>query len=319
MAFSDKILKRFPIINRVIERAKVVSIPGFEKVPVYDVLQFFIVEIKRDVLPRRARSIAFSFFLALFPGMIFLITLIPYIPVENLQLNLIALLEDVLPMDSYQWIGPVVENTLEGTEGNLLFVVGTFLFSLVVSSNGMLAIMESFDKSNATFKKRPWWKTRLLSIQLTAILSGLVITSLVLIVGGKRFINFLLEEWGILNNFNFNLVSFFTFMVVLFIIFNSVSIIYYFAPAVQKKWRYISTGSTVACISIFLISLGFSYFVNNFGNYDKLYGPIGTIIALQLWIYYNSFALLVGFELNNSISFQKSVRTQQLETNSAEA
>ena len=310
MSVLDKILHRFPVLYKLVEWAETVRIPGFDNVPLYDVVFFFVNEIKRDVISVRARAIAYTFFLALFPSILFLLSLIPYIPVANLQDNLVLLIKELLPDES---IFRLFEETITGVvieqRGELLSI--GLLLALFFSTNGVLGIMESFDKSYSTFIKRNILRNRWVALKLTIVLFFLLILSLVLIVAGNQILTLLLSMFDILSPFTFILFSTLKWIIIILLFFNSISFIYYYGPATKKKFKFISAGSTLATLLAILISIGFSYFVSNFATYNKIYGSIGTIIALMVFIYLNSFVLLIGFELNASIAYNKNLRLER--------
>ena len=135
-----------------------------------------------------------------------------------------------------------------------------------------------------------------------------MVISLITIVEGNLLLKMLLKNFKILTPFNFIILSTLKWFIIILLFFNSISFIYYYGPAVKKKFRFVSAGSTLATFLVIVISIGFSYFVNNFGHYNRFYGSIGTIIALQIYIYLNAFALLLGFELNASIAINKNIR-----------
>lgn len=303
MALFDKILENSAKARDLLELAKEASLPGLQGVPVYYVIRFFIEELKRNVLVVRARAIAFSFFLALFPALIFLLTLIPYIPIDGLQDNMIGLLQDILPANAYELLDQTLTDTIQRPRGGLLSVgFGTALF---IASNGMIGVMDSFDKSIETFHKRNAIQKRWVAFKLTFVIFILTVVSVALIIEGNRILKIVAYDWLELGEWGVTLLSTFKWIIILFLIFNAFSFIYYYGPATKEKWNFMSTGSTVATVLTILFSIGFSYFVNNFGQYNKLYGSLGTIIALQVWMYLNSLALLIGFEINTSITYNK--------------
>jgi len=295
-----------PWLHSVYERAKGITFPGFDHVPIYDVLVFFRNEIKRDVISVRAKSIAFTFFLALFPGLIFLFTLIPYIPIPNLQNSLINFFMEMLPGDTFSVLEKTIRGVIQEQRGGLLSI--GLLFGLLISTNGMMAMMESFDKSYAGFVKRNPIVKRWVALKLTIVIFFLLVLSIITIIEGNQLLKLLLKTFDILTPFNFVLFSTLKWLIIFLLFFNSISFIYYYGPSLKKKFRFVSAGSTLATLLVILISIGFSYFINNFGNYNRFYGSIGTIIALQIYIYLNAFALLLGFELNASIAINKNLR-----------
>ncbi len=306
MSIVSRIISSNRALSRLYERAKEITLPGFDNIPLYDVAVFFRNEIRRNVISVRAKAIAFTFFLALFPALLFIFTLIPYIPVPHLQNDLVNFLREFLPNDAFLMLEETITGVVKEQRGELLSI--GLVLALFISTNGVMAMMESFDKSYAVFIKRSNLKKRLIALGLTVILFFLLVMSLITIIEGNQLLRLLLETFNRLSPFNFILFSTLKWFIIILLFFNSISFIYYFGPAVRKKFRFISAGSTLATFLVILISIGFSYFVNNFGNYNRFYGSIGAIIALQIYIYLNAFVMLLGFELNASIAISKNIR-----------
>ncbi|HXH19961.1 MAG TPA: YihY/virulence factor BrkB family protein [Chitinophagales bacterium] len=306
MSLVSRLMNSHPYLSALYERAKALTLPGFDNIPLYDVFVFFRNEVRRNVISVRAKAIAFTFFLALFPALLFLFTLIPYIPIPNLQNDLIKFIKEFLPHEAFVMLETTITGVIKEQRGELLSI-GLFL-ALFISTNGVMAMMESFDKSYAVFVKRSRLKMRLVALGLTLILFFLLVVSIITIVEGNLFLKSLLKTFNRLNQFNFILFSTLKWIIIILLFFNSISLIYYYGPAVRKKFRFVSAGSTLATFLVILISIGFSYFVNNFGSYNRFYGSIGAIIALQIYIYLNAFAMLIGFELNASIAISKNIR-----------
>ena len=280
--------------------AQKVSIPGFDKVPIYYVVKFFLSGAKNGYLATRASAIAFNFALAIFPTMLFLFTLIPFIPVKNLQIELLTLIQDFLPQNAFQFF----ENTLISVV--TVKKIGVFSFgafaSLIFSTNAVHALIQAFNNTYHTIDTRNWTAIRVVSTFLVFMIFVLIASSVLLITFGQFFLSKLVEIGILEMNITYYLISFGKWVIVIALFFFSISFLYYFAPAKKDQWKFISAGSTLATILALLTSLGFSYFVNNFGQYNKLYGSIGTIMVVLLWLYFNSFALILGFELNASIN-----------------
>ncbi len=306
MSIVSRIMNSTPWMHSFYERAKGVTLPGFDSVPIYDVMVFFRNEIKRDVISVRAKSIAFTFFLALFPGLIFLFTLIPYVPIPNLQNSLMNFFMEMLPGDTFTVLEKTIRGVIQEQRGGLLSI--GLVFALFISTNGMMAMMESFDKSYAGFVKRNSLVKRWIALKLTIVIFFLLVLSIITIIEGNHLLKWVLKTFDILSPFTFLLFSTLKWFIIVLLFFNSISFIYYYGPSLKKKFRFVSAGSTLATLLVILISIGFSYFINNFGNYNRFYGSIGTIIALQIYIYLNAFALLLGFELNASITINKNLR-----------
>ncbi len=296
-----KFIERCTLLGKeVVSRAKKISLPGFDGVPLYDVAIFFWRAIVDGSITTRASAIAFNFFLALFPTIIFLFTLIPYIPIENFQRELFLLLENVLPQNAFSIIENTIDDIINRPRGGLLSF--GFFMALVFSTNGIASLMSAFDATVQSFERRSWVGQRVVSIVLLFILSILVTICIALITTGQWALNYLVEHELLRVNFVYYLILIGKWLVTIGLFFFTISLFYYFAPAKKTRWRFFSAGSTLATVLCILTSIGVSFYINNFGQYNKLYGSIGTILVVLIWLYFNAIILLVGFELNASIN-----------------
>jgi len=291
-------IKRF--ILRMMIRARKVSFPGFDRIPLYDVLLFFYRSIVNGSITTRASAIAFSFFLALFPAIIFLFTLIPYIPVKNFQAELFLLIRDVLPASTFVAVEETIQDILTHQRGDLLSL--GFFMALIFSTNGLVSMMNAFDASLHTIERRNWYEQRIVAVFLLLILSVLLTVTITLIVAGQYALNYLDEYHLLGGRFAFYLLTFGKWIVIIALFFFAYSSLYFFAPAKKTRWRFISAGGTLATILSIIALLGFGYYIARFGQYNKLYGSIGTLLVLLLLFYIMSLILLIGFELNNSLN-----------------
>ena len=301
-----KLLKRIVYSSpgqRFIGYTKKVALPGFDEMPVYDVADFFFTGIQRGAIKTRAQSLAFSFFLALFPAIIFLFSLIPYIPVDNFQNQLLDLIKNLLPVNAYEATRVTIEDIIKHQRSGLLSI--GFLFALYFTSNGFMALMKGFNSSYHISEKRSPSKRRMASVVLTFILSTLLILAIVLIIFGEFAIKYLVAKQILRTKTQIWLLLIGKWTIVLVLFLMAISFLYYYAPSSKKRWRFVSPGSTLATVLTILTSILFAYFVNNFGQYNKLYGSIGTLVVIMLWIYFNSLILILGFELNASIDIAK--------------
>lgn len=287
-------------IHQFSDKAKKMSIPGFNGVPVYYVIKFFFSGIKNGYLATRASAIAFNFALAIFPTMLFLFTLIPFFPIQNMQAEILQLIREFLPENAFQYLESTLVSTLTVKKGGILSFGA--LASLFFSTNAIHALIQAFNNTYHSIDTRNWTTTRMVSTFLVFITFILVTTSVALIIFGQFVLTKLVESGILEMNITFYLITFGKWVVVIALFFFTISFLYYFAPAKKTQWKFISAGSTLATILALLTSIGFSYFVNNFGQYNKLYGSIGTLMVILLWLYFNSFALILGFELNASIN-----------------
>ena len=279
------------------------ALPGFQGIPLYHVADFFFTGLHKGSLKTRATSLAFSFFMALFPSIIFLFSLIPFVPIPNFQDQLLDLIRDVLPYTAYQAARATIVDIVKQQHGGLLSF--GFVFALYFTTNGFMALMKGFNNSYHVSERRTPGRQRMTALVLTFIISFLLIIATLLIIFSEIAIKFLRREEFIRNQTQVWLLQGGRWLVVLAVFFLAISFLYYYGPAVKKRWRFISAGSTFASVLSIFTSIGFAFFVNNFGQYNTIYGSIGTLIVIMLWIYFNSYILLLGFELNASIDHAK--------------
>lgn len=284
---------------------------GKAKVGLYDAILIFVQKMRNDRLIARANAVAFSFTMAIFPAIIFLFTLTPYIQnffpdVTNEQI--IGFLENILPEDLYQAADSTIHDIINKQRGGLLSF--GFVLTLILSTNGMNSLMGAFNASYKTVETRVFFKMRFIATVLIFILAISVMLSVGLLVVGQQLLYDNSVREVIQDRISIDIVIVLRF-VILYIIFQvTISSIYYLAPAVHKRWHFMSVGSVFSTFAIIIASFGFSYYVNSFGTYNKLYGSIGVLIVLMLWLFIISLILLVGFEMN--AAFDKA-KTKKLE------
>ncbi len=285
--------------SKITEKTGNLVLPGFDGIPINNVFKFVIKGFRRGVLVTRASSIAFNLLMALLPATIFLFTLIPFIPIPNFQQELVKLFESILPVNVYNLMESTIVDIVTNKSGSLLFVM--FFATIVFSTNGIHAVIHAFVTTSHNFKSRSWVNQRKVSVIL--LLVGLIMIAIAgaLIIFGKEAINTLVELGILEKSLVISIFILLKWIVVILLLFLAISFLYYLAPAKRHDFRFITAGSTLATLLFIITSLGFSAYVNNFGPYNKIYGWIGTLMVILLWLYLNSIALLIGFELNVSI------------------
>jgi membrane protein len=280
----------------------------WDNVSLYKIIKLLVRNLKQDEIMGRANGVAYNFILAIFPAIIFLFTLIPYvsrfIPQINSK-NILAFLAELMPPSMYDVISTTVLDIVSNTRGGLLTF--GFVFSLFLATNGMMALMRAFNACYKTDDRRGGFKMRLVATALTVNLAFVLFLAIVLLVVGQLALNYVLSnlneyEWlsGI-DQFTVYLIFVLRFVVIFIVFFLAVSSIYYFGPAIHFNWRFFSIGSFLSTILILAVSYGFSYYVTHFGTYNKVYGSIGVLIALMIWIQLVTVVLLIGYEINASI------------------
>lgn len=287
------------ISSRVARSTKQIELPLFDGLSLYDVSTFFFRGIIKGSITSRASSIAFSFFLALFPGIIFFFTLIPFFPVDSLEMEVFRVFQRVLPPDTYDAVKVTIDDVMHNKRGGLLSV--GFILALLFSTNGISSIISNFNQTIHKIEERSFWQQLLVSIGLTVVISINFIIGIIVIIFSSDVLN------GILDFFSLDAISAFAVdlvrsLLLIFVVFIGIVLVYNFAPSGKRKWRFFSPGAILATVLILVSSYLFSYYVSNFNQYNTLYGSIGTLMVIMLWIYINAIVLIIGFELNASIA-----------------
>ncbi len=259
--FRNQVIKRYPFLLKWEARARAFTIPGFEGVPVYDVYKFFVAEISSNSMSNRSKSIAFSFFMAIFPSLTFVFTLIPFLPYfRNLDTHILVFLKNVLPnQETYNFVRtflePILRDLAKHKRGGLL--TGSLLLVLFLMSNGVISMLHSFDKNNEHYKKRTGWQNRLLAVRITFLLMALFLFSIILIVLGEEVIKLFSHLVHIENKIVHTLLDILRYTLIVLLFFFSLSLIYYYGPNTKKKYKFISVGATVATLLYYLYPLSF--------------------------------------------------------------
>lgn len=282
----------------LIEIFKKIKPLGFNGLSIYDVAIFFIKGLQEGAITTRASSLAFNFFLAFFPSIIVFFTLIPYIPISGFQETLMEILSNILPPSTNVATFNTLEDIINNQRGGLLSI--GFVLALYFSTNGMSSLIQAFNSSYHIRENESILKHQLLSIILTIILSALVFLTIILIIFGKAAILYLIE-YEIISQNQITLLNIAKWVILTFMLFIGITIIFNFGHSIKSRTKIFSPGALLATLFIILTSVFFSYYIDNFSQYNKIYGSIGTLIIILLWIYFNAIILLIGFELNASI------------------
>ena len=297
----------------LLKKSKQLHLPGFEGLPLYDVLKFFSQQVKAQGLTERAAAISYNFIMALPPSLLFLFTLIPNLPFisrRSIKFQLHNLILDVIPAKGYnKGLIDFVDSFIDGNKIGLLSF--GLLLSLFFASNAMMGLMRSFNKNYIGFQKRTGLQKRWIALGLTILIFGLLLAYLLLLIMQGALLKMIVQ-----NNTIREIIFYTRWIFIVLLILFAIGFIFRYVPSVQKRWKFISPGVVLATMLSILASLGFSAFVNNFGRYNALYGSIGTIMMVMALIFINSLALIIGFELNVSI---RSLKEHALVREDAEA
>lgn len=290
------------------QKAKRIVIPGFQEVNLFQVLQFLFKQLNTIGLYDRASAISFNLIMALPAGFLFLFSIIPYFPKSfKIKKQILSIFKDISPNTStYRFIMDIINDLLSQHVG--IFSFG-FLLLLFYASNAMTGIIRSFDKS--IMQNKPFFlHQRMRALRLTLILMLLVFASLLVLIGQDQLTTLLREVFDIKRKAILPYWNVIRWTVIILLLFYGNAFIYKFAPHVKEKWPLLSPGAILSTALMLTTTLGFSYWVNNFGSYSKIYGSIGTVLVVMTLIYINALILLIGFELNVSIEVLKKEQDQ---------
>lgn len=293
-------LYRIRIVQRLIRFLKDLKPPGFQGLSLWYVLSFFVEAVYKGQLATRASAISFRLFLAFFPGIIMLLTLIPYIPIENFQDSLFDSLRGFFPGDTFSLFESTLDDLIN-KKHNALLSLG-FILTIYYASNSVNAVLVGFNTSYHLEEKGNVWVMRVASIVLIFVL-GMLMTVAVTILAFSGYLFTYLHEIGIIGDKGYlPILNLAKWLVSVFLVYAIISTLYYVGVGKRwKKWRFFNVGASFATIVFVITSLAFAYFVNNFAQFNKLYGSLGTLMVLLIWLNFNCMIVLLGFELNVSI------------------
>ena len=289
-------------------KAKGIYIPGFQHVNLYQVIKFLFKQLNTLGLYDRASAISFNLIMALPAGFLFLFSIIPYFPSTfKVKKQILSVFKDIAPNSStYKFILDIINDLLSQHVG--VFSFG-FLLLLFYASNAMTGIIRSFDKS--IMQNKPFFlHQRMRAIRLTIILILLVFASILVLIGQDQLTTLLREVFDIKRKTIIPYWNSVRWAVIILLLFFGNAFIYKYAPLIKEKWSLMSPGALLSTLLMLITTLGFSYWVNHFSSYNKIYGSIGTVLVVMTLVYINALILLIGFELNVSIEVLKKEQNQ---------
>ncbi|MDA3904868.1 MAG: YihY/virulence factor BrkB family protein [Bacteroidales bacterium] len=276
-----------------------VTLPGFDGMPMARVFTFFYKGIINGAITTRSSAISFNLFVAIFPTLIFLFTLIPFIPIDDFQETLMSLLEDIIPQSAWESVHLTFLDIIMRPHSSWLSI--GFVLALFFSTNGINSLIEAFNASYHSMETRGILAQRWVAFVLILVLAIMLILAITFITAGSALLQYLRSEDFLQDRFIYLLLDSLRWFVLVTLTYFGISIIYYWAPAKKRPFKFFSAGSSSTTFVIMLTNIGFNYYANNLATYNALYGSIGTLLLILLWIYFNSTILLIGFELNVSI------------------
>jgi membrane protein len=252
-------------------------------------------EINEDDIFNGAAALGYYLTLAIFPGVIFVMALLPYLPIAGVDQAIMDLLRQVLPESAANMFLGVVQEVTSQPRGGLLSFGA--LATLWATSSGMYAVMQQLNITYDVTEKRSFVRARSLAIVLSLLFIALIISAFALIVLGGVAQEWLAQQYG-LGPVLLTTFAVFRWIVIMAALLLTFALLYYLAPNVKQKFVFITPGSVLGALLLTIASLGFAWYVQNFANYSATYGSIGAVIVLMLWLYITGIAILFGSEVN---------------------
>jgi membrane protein len=263
-----------------------------------DVLRRTYQEFLDDDVLGMAAQLAYYFFLALFPALLFGLALASFFPLQSLTDDLGRTLGPIASPEAVQLIQEQMKRLADADSGGLL----TFgaLGALWSSSAALVSIVTAVNRAYDIDETRPWWKVRLLAIGLTLGLAFFILTALSLVLAGPTVAEYLGRTTGLGQAFTWAWLVL-QWPIALVLVATAIGLVYYFGPDAEQDWAWITPGALIATVLWLLVSLAMKFYVANFTDYNAAYGAIGGVMVLMLWFYVSSIALIAGAEINAEI------------------
>ncbi|WPR70597.1 YihY/virulence factor BrkB family protein [Flavobacterium sp. NG2] len=293
----EEIFNRVPILRNLVKGLKKIKLPKLEGLTLYDLLELYGLGLTESAFSNRAGSIAFSFFMALFPFALFILNLIPYIPIEGFQQDFLKFVADGVPPNTFSAIESIIDDILNNSHSGLLST--GFFLSIFLQANGLNAILGGFEKSAHVLVKRGFFQQYLVALGMSLALSFLLIITVAIIVVFEVVIQLKAVQDILSDSIPMIILGRYVFLVLMVLI--TTSILFKFGTKHKYHGAFISVASVFTTVLTIVISYFFGVWVVHFSKYNELYGSIGTLLIVMFYIWINCMILLLGFELNATI------------------
>jgi len=290
-------LNKIPVVKQLVAIAKAIKLKSLEGLSLYDILELYVLGIFKGAFSYRASAIAFSFFMALFPFALFILNLIPFIPLENFQADFLEFVEEGVPPNTYDAIEAILRDIMETSHQGLLS--SGFILSILLMTNGINAILGGFEMSAHITITRGFFRQYFISLAISLVLSLILLITVAAIVIAEVMIQKINIRGYVAD---VSVIEWSRYGFILLMILITTSILYKFGAKETSSIAFISYGAVFTTILIVLSSYIFGIYVTKFAKYNELYGSIGTLLVLMFYIWINCMVLLLGFELNATIS-----------------
>lgn len=294
-------IKKIPVVRNLMYFTKKIKLPWLQGLSFYDLLEMYGIGIAQGAISYRAGAIAFSFFMALFPFALFILNLIPYIPLEGFQQDFLQFVEESVPPNTFEAIASIIQDITNNSYKGLLS--SGFILSSFLMANGLNAILGGFENSHHVLIKRGFFRQYFVALAMSLLLTFLLIFTVATIVVFEVFIQKIKIQDIFNDNIQIIVIGRYVFFMLMILV--TTSILFKFGTRETKKNSFISIGSVFTTVLIILSSYAFGIWVVRFSKYNELYGSIGTLLIMMFYIWLNCMILLLGFELNATINRMK--------------
>lgn len=291
-------IEKIPVLRNIINVLQRIKLPWLQGLSLFDLIKLYSVGILEGALSYHASAVAFSFFMALFPFALFILNLIPYIPIEGFQIDFLQFVKEGVPPNTYDAIASIINDILNNSHSGL--VSTGFLLSIFLMANGLNGILGGFESSRHVLEKRGFFHQYLISLALSLLLSFLLIITVSAIVVFEVFIQKTMIQDMLSDRIPLIILGRYAFVILMILV--TISVLFRFGTKQKNKPSFITIGSVFTTILVIISSYFFGIWAIKFSKYNELYGSIGTLLIMMFYIWINCMILLLGFELNSIIS-----------------
>ncbi|MBR6774132.1 MAG: YihY/virulence factor BrkB family protein [Bacteroidales bacterium] len=292
------------LIHRVRSRTesvlRLIVIPGFGGVPLYDVLVYFVRGFTQVNLIDRAAAVAFNVFLALFPMILFLFTLIPYFPLQGVTTSVLEALQDILPPGTYDSVSSTINEIMSIEHGGLMSI--GLLLAFYFSTSAVSSFFRGFNMGDNEYGQVSFMKQQIYSILVMLMFVALLLLSIVLMTLGQKLLPVFFTKIHLYKGITVFMINLVRWLIVIFALIIAMSLLYHFGNPHSKRFKLFTPGSLLFTGLFIVGTILFNFYISNISTYNLLYGSIGGLIIFVIWIYFNCILVLIGYELNKSIA-----------------
>lgn len=276
-----------------------VVVPGFEGMTLLELIRAYFTGIIKGALGSRAGSIAYSFFMAIFPALIFLLNLVPYVPIDQFDIKFMAFIYELIPSQSLDFFKPIIIDIAQSERAGLLSFAG--VLALFLTANGVNTIFSGFEGSHYNEINRSFFRQYFIAMATSIILALLLVTTIAVVFYFGYVLDTLKERDFMSTDLDIALLRIGKNLFLLIMIYAVIAILYYFGTKQGRQSRFFSPGALMTTILFMISTYAFGIYIDTFGRYNELYGSIGALLIMMLYIWLNSNLILLGFELNATL------------------